>query len=134
MALDFVPTSTAVGRQRQTTGQLGYHAGLAAEDSVARDYARRGYPLLAQRWRGSAGEIDLVVRDGDGVIFIEVKKSRSFARAVERVSQRQICRLQRAAEEFLGTQPRRSLTEARFDVALVNSRGEIHTIENALGY
>lgn len=117
--------------ERQITGRCGYHAGLAAEDGVAQDYARRGYPLLAQRWRGHAGEIDLVVADGDGVIIVEVKKSRSFSRAAERLSQRQIGRLMRAGEEFLGTRPRGSLTDIRFDLALVDGHGAIRVIENA---
>lgn len=121
-----------VGSGRRAAGRCGYHAGLAAEDGVASDYARRGYPLLARRWRGQAGEIDLVMQDGDGVIMVEVKKSRSFARAAERLSQRQIERLVQAAEEFLGTQPDGSLTDVRFDVALVNAHGEIRVIENAL--
>ena len=64
--------------------------------------------------------------------MVEVKKSRSFARAADRLSQRQIGRLMQAAEEFLSTQPRGSLTDVRFDVALVNARGEIKVIENAL--
>jgi putative endonuclease len=116
------------------TGQAGHLAGTAAEAAVERDYARRGYPAVARRWRGHAGEIDLVLQDGAGIVFVEVKKSRSFERAVEGLSQRQIGRLQLAAEEFLGTLPRGSLTEARFDVALVNSVGEIQVIENALGH
>ena len=95
-------------------------------------FAWLGYPLLARRWRGRSGEIDLVLRDGDGVIVVEVKKSRNFDRAVERLSQRQIGRLLRAGEEFLGTMPRGSLTDIRFDVALVNGHGEIRVIENAL--
>ncbi|MBW4984655.1 YraN family protein [Mameliella sp. CS4] len=127
MALDFAGVAGRVD-----TGRCGYHAGLAAEIGVAADYARRGYPLLARRWRGRSGEIDLVLRDGDGVIVVEVKKSRNFDRAVERLSQRQIGRLLRAGEEFLGTMPRGSLTDIRFDVALVNGHGEIRVIENAL--
>ncbi|SNS14086.1 YraN family protein [Antarctobacter heliothermus] len=117
---------------RQATGLCGYHTGLAAEDGVASDYARRGYPLVARRWRGQSGEIDLVMQNGDGVILVEVKKSRSFARAADRLSQRQIRRLMQAAEEFLGTQPHGSLTDVRFDVALVNAYGDIKVIENAL--
>lgn len=87
---------------------------------------------MARRWRGQAGEIDLIMQDGDGVVMVEVKKSRSFARAADRLTQRQIGRLMLAAEEFLGTQPRGSLTNVRFDVALVNAHGEIKVIENAL--
>ncbi len=140
MALDFnlgmdaAPTDPQRPKTRQQAGQTGYHAGLSAEDSVAQDYARRGYPLISRRWRGQCGEIDLVLQDGAGIVIVEVKKSRSFARAMDRLSQRQIGRLCAAAEEFVGTLPRGSLTDIRFDVALVNQRGEIRVFENALAY
>ncbi len=134
MAVGSEAAAMARGAHRKTTGQTGFHAGLAAEDIVARDYAHRGHSLVSRRWRGLAGEIDLVMQDGAGIIFVEVKKSGSFARAVARLSQRQISRLQRAAEEFLDTQPLGALTDVRFDVALVNGQGEIEVIENALGH
>ncbi|MDE3029238.1 MAG: YraN family protein [Paracoccaceae bacterium] len=114
-------------------GAVAYHAGLAAEDAVRRDYERRGRSIAARRWRGSAGEIDLVARDGDVVIFIEVKTSRSFARAAERVSQRQMDRIYASASEFLAGEPRGQDTEVRFDVALVNAAGQVCILENAFG-
>lgn len=133
MALDFAgPNARSARSARQDKGRRGYLAGLAAEDGVASDYVHRGYPLVARRWRGQAGEIDLIMQDGDGVVIVEVKHSRSFARAAESLSQRQIGRLTQAAEEFLGTMPRGSLTNVRFDLALVDCRGEIRVIENAL--
>lgn len=113
-------------------GAVAYHAGQAAEDIVALHYARAGYPVLARRWRGSAGEIDLIARDGDAIIFIEVKKSRSHARAAHSLSQRQIERICGCGAEFLETQPRGQLTDVRFDVALVDDLGRIDVIENAL--
>jgi len=66
------------------TGSVGYHAGDVAEDIVASDYICRNYQLAARRWRGKGGEIDLVMRDGDQVIFVEVKKSKTFAAAARR--------------------------------------------------
>ncbi|MCB1359969.1 MAG: YraN family protein [Rhodobacter sp.] len=114
------------------TGLLSYHAGLSAEDQVARDYDRRGYAVAAQRWRGKGGEIDLVLRDGAGYVFVEVKKSRNFARAADRLTPRQILRLRDAAAEFLGQSPTGLDTAARFDVALVDGIGQIHIVENAL--
>ena len=112
---------------------MEHAAGASAEGQVARDYERRGLPIARRRWRGEGGEIDLIAQDGDGLIFIEVKKSRSFDRAAQRVSRAQMARLQVAAEEFLGTQPLGSLTEVRFDVALVNGYGDLQVIENAFG-
>lgn len=120
-------------RRRVERGALGHRAGLSAEAQVAQDYRRRGYRVAGQRWRGRSGEIDLILHDGDGLIFVEVKKSRSFDHAMQHLSSRQITRLLRAGEEFAGTQPRGSLTEMRFDVALMNEQGMIRIVENALG-
>lgn len=114
------------------TGSVSYHAGLAAEDQVAQLYARRGNPIAARRWRGSAGEIDLIARDGAEVIFIEVKKSKSHARAAERLSPRQIERIYGTASEFLVGEPRGLATDVRFDVALVDAAGRIELLENVL--
>lgn len=113
------------------SGTVSYHAGLAAEDSVARAYQRRGLPIAARRWRGRAGEIDLVARNGDGLVFIEVKQSRSFARAAAHVSRRQMDRVMGAALEYLAGEPLGQMTDIRFDVALVNGQGEIDILENA---
>ncbi len=115
------------------TGQVSYHAGLAAETQVAADYERRGHAIRGRRWRGRGGEIDLIARDGDGVIFVEVKKARDFARAVERLTQRQLRRIYNAASEYIGQMPLGLNTPARIDVALVNATGQIRIIENAYG-
>jgi putative endonuclease len=109
-----------------------YHAGLAAEDMVLRSYQSAGYTLQARRFRGLRGEIDLVLGRGAAVIFVEVKKSKSFEAAMARIGAGQIARIYNTANEYLGTQPNGLLTEARFDVALVNSHGEVKVLENAL--
>lgn len=115
-------------------GSMSFHAGLAAEGRIALDYERRGFAIVHQRWRGKSGEIDLIVQDGDGLIFIEVKQSRSFEQAALRVGPAQMQRIYNSAAEYLGTQPRGNLTNARFDVALVNGHGETQIIENAFGH
>ena len=112
------------------TGKVSFHAGLAAEDQVAERYIRSGRAIAARRWRGSCGEIDLIARDGDTVIFIEVKKSKTHARAAERLTARQIARIYGAASEFLGGEPRGQATDVRFDVALVDAMGCIEIREN----
>ncbi|MCX7560315.1 YraN family protein [Sulfitobacter sp. F26204] len=119
---------------RHHRGRIAYHAGIAAEMCIARDYERRGFSVAHQRWRGKGGEIDLIVRDGAGFIFVEVKKSQNLARAAESLSQRQMRRICSSAEEFLDTQRFGSLTEVRFDVALVDGIGDFQIIENAFGH
>ncbi|GFE50603.1 UPF0102 protein [Roseobacter cerasinus] len=117
--------------QRSARGQVAFHAGHAAEAVVARHYEAMGYSVAEVRWRGTAGEIDLIVRDIAGLVFVEVKKSDSFEAAATRLTTRQMRRIYTAAEEYLATQPLGSLTEARVDVALVDSMGQVQIVENA---
>lgn len=113
---------------RQKRGAAAYQAGVAAEAQVGRRYERQGYRRVASRWRGTAGEIDLIVEQGDMVVFVEVKKARSFDVALERLRPRQIKRLYQTAEEYSGSlAPGRDM---RFDLAVVNSAGQIETLEN----
>lgn len=115
-------------------GANAYHAGASAEDSVARDYQRRGFATAARRWRGRGGEIDLVVRDASALVFVEVKKSRDFARAAAHLTPRQMQRIYVTAEEYIANEPNGSLTPMRFDVALVDASGRLKIIENAFGH
>ena len=111
-------------------GLRNYLAGHSAECQVAADYARRGYALLHQCWRGKQGEVDLILRDGPGLLFVEVKKARDFDTAVQRLGQRQLRRIARAAQEYMQKEGYSLRTLMRFDVALVNAHGEIRVIEN----
>ncbi|WP_299966668.1 YraN family protein [uncultured Roseobacter sp.] len=122
-----------VSLQRQSRGQQAHAAGVAAEEIVARQYQAKGCGVLETRWRGPGGEIDLIVQDGPYVVFVEVKKSRSFDAAAVRLGPRQIERLCASAAAYLGTLPAGSLTEARFDVALVNGSGMVRILPNAFG-
>jgi len=114
------------------TGAISYHSGLAAEDAVARYYMQHGHQIAARRWRSAAGEIDLIARKNGLVVFIEVKKSRSLDHAAGALGERQIARIYRSAAVFLDGEPHGQDSDARFDVALVDGRGGIRIIENAI--
>ncbi len=120
-----------VALAREQTGRTSYLAGLAAEDCVAADYRARGYVPLEVRWRGKRGEIDLIFGDGDGVIMVEVKKSRDFETALSHVTPAQVRRLLATGEEYLSKRPKGNLTDVRFDVALVDRHGQVSVMENA---
>ncbi|MGB7244247.1 MAG: YraN family protein [Sulfitobacter sp.] len=124
---------TALATQKSKKGAQAYHAGLAAEASVTRDYSDRGYTVAAQRWRGLSGEIDLIVRHQNAVVFVEIKHSRNFERAIASLGKPQMQRIYAAAEEFIGSEPDGALTNVRFDVALVDGAGRIKILENAFG-
>ncbi|OSP56068.1 YraN family protein [Pseudoruegeria sp. SK021] len=113
------------------SGLMSYCAGQSAEAQVAADFAARGYELRAERWRGAAGEIDLILQQADELVFVEVKKSRSFAAAAARISPAQQQRIMAAAQEYLACMPSGLDTPCRVDVALVDSMGRIEIRENA---
>lgn len=119
------------GDARRARGAMAFQAGLAAEDQVARHYGDRGEAICARRWRGRAGEIDLIARDGDRVIFIEVKQSHTHDAAVAHLGPRQMQRIWDAASEFLAGEPKGQMTEVRLDVALVDGAGRIKVIRDA---
>ena len=116
------------------SGATSFHAGMVAEDQVAAEYHRRGQKTCERRWRGRGGEIDLIVEQDDGLVFVEVKRARDFARAAERISRRQMQRIYDTAGEYLALMPLGLNTNARFDVALVDGTGRIEIVENAFGH
>lgn len=129
MPFDFV--SAPVRSNRSAKGRANYHAGHAAEAVVARVYEDCGIPICARNWRGSGGEIDLIGRQGDEVIFVEVKSSRTHDIAASYVTQAQIARIFATVNEFLAGEPKGLLTDVRIDLALVDGLGRVEIIENA---
>lgn len=104
--------------------------GLAAEDIAARDYAARGGTIIAERWRCPEGEIDLIVRLGDLIVFVEVKARKGHDAAAAAISDRQWRRIGAAASRYLAEHTD-GQTACRFDAVLVDAMGEAECIENA---
>lgn len=129
MPFDFV--STPARTTRKARGLTNYLAGHAAEAAVARHYEDRGVAICARNWRGSGGEIDLIGRHGDVIVFVEVKQSRTHDLAATHISQAQIGRIFTTVEEFVANEPKGLLTDVRIDLALVDGQGRIEVLENA---
>ncbi|QYX58682.1 YraN family protein [Roseovarius sp. SCSIO 43702] len=115
-------------------GLMAYLAGSAAEEQVRLEYLARGAVCLEQRWRGQAGEIDLIFRENGVVVFVEVKTSKTRDRAVESFRPAQMERVYAAGSEYLAHVPEGQLAEVRFDLATVDGVGRIEIMENAFGH
>lgn len=74
--------------------------GTSAEDRAADALLAKGYVVLRRRYKGGCGELDLVLLDGDTLVFAEVKRRATFEAAVVAVDARKIARIQSAAEAF----------------------------------
>lgn len=77
--------------------------GTSGEKHARHVLESQGYRHVAASWRGGGGEIDLIMADGDELVFIEVKTRRGdhAGRAEDAVSPRQIRALMRAAHAYV---------------------------------
>jgi putative endonuclease len=103
-----------------------------AEVRAARWYRLRGYRVLDHnRWLAGA-ELDLVVRRGRVLAFVEVKSKTGdgFGDPLEMVDAVKVGRIRRAAELWLAVHPELASLDVRFDVIAVRS-GRIERVPNA---
>jgi putative endonuclease len=117
---------------KTTTGKLPYHSGQAAELQVARHYEGDGWRVLEHRFKSAPGEIDLVLRHQHKVLFVEVKSARTHDIAASRISLQQIARINQSAKIFVAEHLSGQNFEMRLDAALMDQKGEIQIIPNAL--
>ena len=106
--------------------------GLAGEEAACAELVRRGYEILARRYRTRAGEVDVVARDGGTVVFVEVKTrvSDAYGGGAAAVTWQKRQRLARVAVELLARSGQ-SNAPCRFDVVVVTPavvpRVEVYT-------
>ncbi|MGI9436136.1 MAG: YraN family protein [Geminicoccaceae bacterium] len=90
--------------------------GRSAERLAAWSYRLQGFRLLAERYQTPLGELDLVMRRGALLVFIEVKARRILDDALHALHPRQRERLIGAAEVFLRDHPVHRSCSMRFDL------------------
>jgi putative endonuclease len=104
-------------RRRERT--VAFRLGLPAETRAAALLLVKGFRIVARRWRSPVGEIDLVVRRGRLLVFVEVKARGAFDDAAEAVTERQRRRIAAAAEAWLASHADDLDRDIRFDAVLV---------------
>jgi len=94
--------------------------GKDGEDLACDELRRRGYAILARRYRTRVGELDIVARDGETLVFVEVKARRTdrFGVPGEAVTWRKRRKLQTMAMDFL-LRGRLFAVPCRFDVVAI---------------
>jgi putative endonuclease len=99
--------------------------GRAAEEAALRFLESRGCALVERNYRCRLGEIDLVMRDGGSLVFVEVRArdSDAFGGAAASIGFRKQRRLAAAARHFLMTHPGAAELPARFDVVAIAGTG-----------
>lgn len=110
--------------------------GKVGEDLACGELTRRGYAILARRYRTRFGEIDIVARHDSVLVFVEVKarRSRRHGGAVEAVTSWKRRRLAAIALDYLARANRLD-APCRFDIVAIDGLGtdrmEVHVIADA---
>jgi putative endonuclease len=95
--------------------------GKSGEDLACRELQRRGYAIVARRYRRRDGELDIVARDGPTMVFVEVKTrtDERFGNAAEAVTFHKRRRITRLALDYL-TRHHLHGCPCRFDVVSIH--------------
>jgi putative endonuclease len=101
--------------------QRALASGARAESLAATFLESNGLCVVARNVRSRFGEIDLVCRDGDTLVFVEVRLRRSprYGGAAESITAAKRARLVAACESYLATLPR--TPACRIDAILVDA-------------
>ena len=117
-----------MSRARQILGKRG-------EDLACRELERRGYAIVARRYRRRGGELDIIARDGATLVFVEVKtrEGRAFGEAAEAVTPFKRRRIAQLALDYM-MRHHLSGCPCRFDVVSIqfdNGQPVIEVFQNA---
>ena len=109
--------------------------GSEGEDLAVRFLQKKGYRIVARNYKTPVGEIDIIARDSDTIVFIEVKTRTdiSFGYPFEAVNKRKRQKLKNLALLYLKRQGKES--PVRFDVLSIfcmdNGKKDIEHIKDA---
>ncbi|MEX5450804.1 YraN family protein [Stutzerimonas stutzeri] len=111
-------------------------SGRSAEALALQHLSDSGLRLLERNWSCRSGELDLVMLDGDTVVFVEVRYRRhtAWGGALESVDVRKQQKLLKAAQLFLQAHGRWAKHPCRFDVVAITAPGQakdLNWIRNA---
>jgi putative endonuclease len=103
-----------MSRQRVLLGKSG-------EDLACRELERRGYAIVARRYRRRGGELDIIARDGPTLVFVEVKArgGRAYGDAAEAVTPLKRRKIAALATEYM-VRHRLADCPCRFDVVAIH--------------
>ncbi len=96
-----------------------FQTGLSAESKASAFLIAKGYRILARRFRTPYGEIDIVARRRNLLVFVEVKARANLDDAAWSVTPQQQQRIVAAAQAWLMAHPEHADFDMRFDAILI---------------
>jgi putative endonuclease len=113
------PVAAPVKAQPDQARVAAFRLGLSAESRAAFLLIAKAYRILARRWKTPFGEIDIVARRRNDLVFVEVKARENFDDAAQAITERTQRRIIAAAELWLAHRPDDARCAIRFDVILI---------------
>ena len=115
---------------RNTPRKSGWD-GAAAEDIIANHLKEQGWQILQRNFRCRGGEIDIIAREDDTLVFLEVKArtSETCGHASEAVTASKRKKIRKAALFYLAGDPQREQS-LRFDVVTLSGDAQAHELEH----
>lgn len=99
--------------------RANHRRGILAEYLALAYLTCKGYRLVALRYKTPVGEVDLIMRRGRTLAFIEVKARSESRHAAEAIHSKNQARVMRAAQHFLTCHPAYQEYQVRFDAVLI---------------
>ncbi len=113
------PAKPQMRREPERHRVAAFRLGLSAESRAAMLLMVKGYRIAARRWKTPFGEIDIVARRRNALVFVEVKARDHADDAAVAVTERGKRRIVSAAELWLAHHQSDAQRFIRFDVILV---------------
>ena len=108
-----------------------YKKGAHLERLAALFLQLKGYKILKIRYKTPGGEIDIVARRKNRLVFVEVKGRESVAAAMESVTVRNRMRVEQAARHFIAAHPQFAGFDMRFDAVVFAPPFSFRHLDNA---
>ncbi len=107
------------------------HFGNWGESIAARYLEEKGFTILERNYRAERGEIDLICREGNTIVFVEVKARRSdrYGPPEESITRSKQRQLYKVAQAYIQAHPELE-TDFRFDVIAIDGTPQHHEIRH----
>ncbi|MEO0271430.1 MAG: YraN family protein [candidate division WOR-3 bacterium] len=106
--------------------------GHKGEDLVLKEYFKKGYKLLDRNVYFRGGEIDLILKKDNLIVFVEVKKRKKgdFLLGIQSINKKKIDRIIKFSKIYLERKNLYEKVDVRFDVAIIEGEN-LNILENA---
>jgi putative endonuclease len=110
--------------------QTSHNKGQHAENACCEYLRQQGLKLIARNYRGHRGEIDIILQDGNTLVFVEVRfrKNNFYGGGLESVTPQKQHRILKTAEEYMQNETK--LKNGRIDVVAMSQKPQNKHSEN----